>query len=175
MAIGKPSRVLLHHVPLRSVRARLTGRRRGVNATIVLVPFIDFLIVLVVFLLSTSTKDAISEGADLKLPSGEHVSILDSAPIITVGRREIAVDGFRVADTTTVIETAELPLAEALEARLERSRSIWNQLRPDTQYPGMVVLMVDRSVDYKAVKAVMRRSAELGHPNVQLAARRQSS
>jgi len=54
MPIHKPDRVLLHHIPLKFVRNRVAGgSRKSLDTSIPLVPFIDFLITLVVFLLSS--------------------------------------------------------------------------------------------------------------------------
>ena len=52
MAIQRPEPVLLHNVPLKFVRERVSGHgRKSVDHQIPLIPFIDFLIVLVIFLL----------------------------------------------------------------------------------------------------------------------------
>ena len=49
MPIHKPDRVLLHHIPLKFVSSKVAGGgRKSVDTNIPLVPFIDFLIVLVV-------------------------------------------------------------------------------------------------------------------------------
>ena len=47
MAIHKPGRVLLHHIPLKFVRKKVSGGgRKASDHEIPLVPFIDFLITL---------------------------------------------------------------------------------------------------------------------------------
>ena len=52
MAIAKPGKVLLHKIPLHFVHEKVAGGgKKGVDQSIPLVPFIDFLITLVVFLL----------------------------------------------------------------------------------------------------------------------------
>ena len=52
MAIKRPEPELLRHIPLKFVRERVSGHaRKSVDHQIPLIPFIDFLIVLVIFLL----------------------------------------------------------------------------------------------------------------------------
>ncbi|HEY8432850.1 MAG TPA: biopolymer transporter ExbD, partial [Sandaracinaceae bacterium] len=54
MPIHTPGRVLLHHIPLKFVHDRVAGGgRKSVDVSIALIPFIDFLITLVVFLLTS--------------------------------------------------------------------------------------------------------------------------
>ena len=53
MAIHRPGKVLLKNVPLKFVRSKVSGGgKKSVDHEIPLVPFIDFLLCIVAFLLS---------------------------------------------------------------------------------------------------------------------------
>ena len=57
MAIKRPEPELLRHIPLKFVRERVSGHaRKAVDHQIPLIPFIDFLIVLVIFLLMSFSR-----------------------------------------------------------------------------------------------------------------------
>ncbi|MEM9190206.1 MAG: biopolymer transporter ExbD [Myxococcota bacterium] len=172
MPIHKPGRVLLHHIPLKFVSMRVAGGgRKGVDTSIILVPFIDFLIVLVVFLLSTSGQQVVNQtqSDSLELPDGANVDTLEEAPIITIGRREVALDGRRMADTNSLAQTAELNRIDQLVQDLETLKRNWNILHPRQPFPGTVIIMADQGVDYRVVKKVMFSAAQAGYANISFA------
>jgi len=82
MPVHTPSKVLLHHIPLKFVAARVSGGgRKSVDTSITLVPFIDFLIVLVVFLLTNFGAQIVTAAQDdlLRLPDGVNTETLEEA------------------------------------------------------------------------------------------------
>jgi len=102
MPIHKPDRVLMHHIPLKFVRSKVAGGgRKALDANIPLVPFIDFLITLVVFLLSSfsASGELIAQRAGLTMPSATNAVELELAPIVQIDARVITLDGRRMADT----------------------------------------------------------------------------
>ena len=169
MAIHRPGAVLLRNVPLPFVRARAAGGgRKALDAQIPLVPFIDFLIVLVVFLLSSF--DASGElPVAMALPEAEHASALDIAPVIAIDARSVTLDGRRVADTASLTERSERVRIEPLVDDLETLRANWRVLHPNEPFPAAVVLSADRSIDYRVIQHVMFTAAQAGYGNIRLA------
>ena len=71
MPIRKPGKVLLRAVPLEFVSRKVTGHaRKSTNTDIPLIPFIDFLIVLVVFLLISfsASGELLAQKPNLVMP-----------------------------------------------------------------------------------------------------------
>lgn len=175
MPIHKPDRVLLHHVPLKFVRNKVAGGgRKGVDAAIPLVPFIDFLITLVVFLLSSfsASGELLSQRPNLVMPNAEHAVDLELAPIVAIDGRVVTLDGRRMADTQTLAATAGVERIEQLVADLETLRRNWSILHAREPFPGTVIVQADREIDFRVVKKVMFSAAQAGYTNISFAVNR---
>jgi biopolymer transport protein ExbD len=172
MPIHVPGRRLLHHIPLRFVTNRVVGHgRKSVDSEIPLIPFIDFLIVLVVFLLSQFGQQVVAQTQDdlLRLPDGVNTNTLEEAPIISINRQVVMLDGRRMADTASLASTAELTRIEQLVQDLETLRRNWAILHPSQPFPGTVIIQADVNTDYRVVKKVMFSAAQAGYANISFA------
>lgn len=170
MPIAKPEAPLLHHVPLSFVRKRAAGgSRKSVDTAIPLVPFIDFLITLVVFLLSTFSASGELPAEGLVVPDATHGDDLELAPVLAIDGQVVTLDGRRMADTQTLARTAGLERIDGLVNDLETLHRNWALLHPHDAFPGAVVLQVDRAVDFRVVRDVMFSAAQAGYPNVRFA------
>lgn len=171
MSIQKPDRALLRHLPLRFVRARAGGRGRApVDASIPLVPFIDFLIVLVVFLLSSFGSGEIAAARpNLVVPTAIHGRDLELSPIITIDERSLTLDGRRMADTATIAATVGVERIEPLVQDLRTLERNWSVLHPTEPFPGTVVIQADRATDFRVIKSVMFSAAQAGYTNLSFA------
>jgi len=172
MPIHKPDKVLLHHVPLKFVRSKVAGGgRKSLDSPIPLVPFIDFLITLVVFLLSSfsASGELIAQRAGLTMPSATNAVDLELAPIVQIDSRVVTLDGRRMADTQTLAANAGLERIEQLVQDLETLRRNWNILHPREPFPGTVIVQADRGIDFRVIKKVMFSSAQAGYSNISFA------
>lgn len=172
MPIHKPDRVLLHHIPLKFVRSRVAGgARKSVDTSIPLVPFIDFLITLVVFLLSSfsASGELLSQRPNLVMPNASHAVDLELAPIVAIDSRVVTLDGRRMADTPTLSATAGVERIEPLIQDLETLQRNWNILHPTEPFPGTVIIQADREIDFRVVKKVMFSAAQAGYTNISFA------
>lgn len=171
MPIKRPSRVLLHHIPLKFVHSRVAGGgRKSVDIPIALVPFIDFLIVLVVFLLmSFDATGAIQAQPGMTLPRAENTDVLKMAPIISIGQQIVTLDGRRMADTASLAATPEVTRIEALVQDLETLRRNWSILHANEPFLGTVILQADQQVDFRVIKKVMFSAAQAGYGNISFA------
>src|SRR5690606_20151528 len=98
------------------------------------IPFIDFLLCVVVFLLMTfATSPDSAFSADL--PEAANGAELTFAPVISVARDN------------------------------------WALLHEGEPFPGRVIVQVDRSVDFRAVRKVLFSAGQAGYPDVDLAVR----
>ncbi len=175
MAIHKPGRVLLHKVPLKFVHMRTVGGgRKATDTGIILIPFIDFLIVLVVFLLSTSGKEVVSsaQSDQLQLPDAANAVDLEEAPVIAISQSVVLLDSRRVADTNSLAQDATLERIEQLVQELETLKRNWSILHPRQDFPGTVIIMADRGIDYRVIKKVMFSAAQAGYANISFAVNR---
>lgn len=170
MAISTPGARLLRDLPFRFMDTR-ARQKRSVDAPITLVPFIDFLLTVVVFLLmsfSTSGEITVLPG----LPDAQHgADVSTNAPVIAIDADQVTVDGRRVAETRALLADARLARVDPLVRDLEIQRDNWELLHPGQDAPNDVVVQASREVDFRAVRKVLFSVTQAGYGGVGLAVR----
>jgi len=166
--IRAPGPRLMRDVHLESVQNRVEGGRgRSVNASLNLTSFIDFLVVVVVFLLmSFSATGGCPEDKHTKLPRAEHTVDMVEAPIIAISGTSILVDGVVSGATRPIEDSGRLMRVDELHAALTHKRELWKQLSPGGEFPGTCVMAIDQRVPALVVKSVFQTAALAGYPNV---------
>jgi len=79
---------------------------------------------------------------------------------------QILVDGSPAGSTRVIEEANRLQRVEELFNILKNKRELWKQLNPGKDFPGVIVLQVDRKVQALVVKSVFQTAAFAGYPNV---------
>ncbi|MCB9595934.1 MAG: biopolymer transporter ExbD [Sandaracinaceae bacterium] len=172
MTIHAPGKRLLHEIPLKFVHDRVAGgSRKATDVSIALIPFIDFLVVLVVFLLTSfsASGELLAQRANLVMPTASHVVDIEIAPIIAIDPQVVTLDNRRMADTRTLADNPNLERIEQLVQDLETLRRNWSVLHPREPFQGVVILQADRNVDFRVIKKVMFSAAQAGYTNVSFA------
>jgi biopolymer transport protein ExbD len=170
--IHKPEKVLLHGIPLRFVKNKVVGGgKKSVDQNLPLIPFIDLLISLVVFLLMSfsASGELLAQSNTITLPTAEHTVALESAPVIAIDARVVTLDHRQVADTPTLAQTAQIDRIEPLISGLEQHLANWRVLHPNDESPRMVILQADHAIDFRVVKKVMFSCGQAGYANVSFA------
>ena len=172
MAIKRPEPELLRNIPLKFVRERVSGHaRKSVDHQIPLIPFIDFLIVLVIFLLMSfsASGELIAQQPTITMPDAQNTEQIEISPIVAVDERVITLDGTRVADTQTQGQSAQVDRIEPLIQGLEAEKRKWETIHPSEPFAGQVIVQADRNIDFRVVKKVMFSAASAGYGNVSFA------
>ncbi len=166
--ISIPGRRLLHHVKPGFVRKKVAGGGgRALNTEIPLIPFIDFLLCIVLFLLASfSATGELPVDKNVKLPNAENVIDMTDAPMVAITGTQIIVDGSAAGSTRAIIEANRMQRVDELFNILKNKRELWKQINPGKPFPGVVVLQVDRKVPALIVKSVFQTAAFAGYPNV---------
>jgi biopolymer transport protein ExbD len=174
--ISVPGRRLMHHIPLKFVRKKATGGGgKAVNHEIPLIPFIDFLLCIVLFLLASfSASGELPVDKNVKLPSAENVEDMKEAPIVAITGTQILVDGSPAGNTRAIEEANRLQKVEELFDILKAKRELWTQLNPGKDFHGIAILQVDIRVPALIVKSVFQTAAMAGFPNVSFMVRRRA-
>jgi biopolymer transport protein ExbD len=157
------------------VRKKVTGGgRKALDHEIPLVPFIDFLITLVVFLLTSfsASGELLAQQPNLKMPDARHAVDLEIQPIIAINPSVVTLDGRRMADTGTLAAEARVERMEQLIQDLETLKRNWSILHPSEPFAGTVILQADKSIDFRVIKKVMFSCAQAGYPNISFAVNR---
>ncbi|MBZ0118909.1 MAG: hypothetical protein K8H88_18065, partial [Sandaracinaceae bacterium] len=113
--------------------------RKPIDAPIALVPFIDFLVVLVVFLL---TAFGTSELSAQNLAGARHVDELGAWATVAIDRHAVTIDGRRMASTADLASRPETERIEALVTEVQRLARDWPILHPREPAMTRVTLQV---------------------------------
>jgi len=172
--IHQPGKRLMQHIPLKYVWNKAIGHgKRSPNAALNLVSFIDFLVVTVIFLLSSfSASGEMTLDRNVKLPRAENVDDVIDAPMVAVNGNQILVDGVQAGSTRAVEELGRLQKIDELFAVLKSKRELWKQVQPNKPFPGVCILQIDQNVPALVVKSVFQTAAFAGYPNVSFMVRR---
>jgi len=168
MPVQEPGRRLLHHIRLKFVREKAAGHgRRSTNAGLSLTSMIDFLIVVVVFLLMTfSASGETPMAKGVHLPEAANAIDMIDAPMVAINGSQILVDGSPAGNTRAIEDSKRLQRIDELFNLLKGKREVWKQLHPGKDFPGVVVLQVDQDVQAVVVKSVFQTAAFAGYPNI---------
>lgn len=158
----------MHFVRLHFVQEKATGHgRRSANANLSLTSMIDFLIVVVVFLLMTfsaSGETPISKG--VKLPQAANTLDMIDAPMVAINGSQILVNGNDAGNIHAIEDSKRLTRIDELFNLLKGQRELWNRLHPGRTFPGVVILQIDQDVPAVVVKSTFQTAAFAGYPNV---------
>src|SRR5512138_3895842 len=121
---------------------KMHSGRKATNAELNVVPMVDMMTMLVIFLLQqfSSTGEVLYMQKDIKMPSAQHGQAIDLAPVITVSSTEIAVVGKKVADVSD-LERDTVANIPGIEEALRDEKKKWDFLHqqdPSKQWEGMV-------------------------------------
>lgn len=175
MPIHTPGRRLMHDIPLKFVQNKVGGAgKKNVNAALNLVSFIDFLVTMVVFLLTSfsASGELLSVQANIQMPNAANVTTLEPSPIIAISPEVITLDGRRIVDTPSLAANAQLERIDQLVQDLETQRRNWGILHPRQPFPGAVIIQAHREIDFRVIKKVMFSAAQAGYANLSFAVHR---
>jgi hypothetical protein len=86
--------------------------------------------------------------------------------MVAITGTHILVDGNPAGSTRAIEESNRMQRVDELFNVLKNKRELWKQLNPAKEFPGVVVLQVDRRVQALVVKSVFQTAAFAGYPNV---------
>jgi biopolymer transport protein ExbD len=163
-----PGRRLLKGAPLKFVQKKVGGGgAKSLNHDIPLIPFIDFLLCIVLFLLASfSASGELPIDKDVKLPLADNVDDMTTAPMVAITGNTILVDGMPAGSTREVKEANRMQKLDELFNLLKTKRELYKQINPGKDFPGVAVLQVDRHVEAVIVKSVFQTAALAGYPNI---------
>lgn len=142
------------------------GKGGGGHGPLMLVPMIDMLMILVVYLLVHAADTEI-------LPNTRNISIPQSiseqkpreATVVTVTREMLYVNGDAVVSVADVGRSAE-PVVEPLRAALDRQAAT---ILSDDKAPREVTVMAEKSLPYAVLRKIVASCSAADYSKVSLA------
>jgi biopolymer transport protein ExbD len=157
--------------------AKLGHGRRAVNADLNVVPMVDMMTMLVIFLLQqfSATGEVLYMQKDIKLPEAAHGQSIEVAPVIAISADQVVVGGKKVADVRDLEGDQAILNIQPLEERLRDDKKRWDfihQNDPDREkaWKGDVNIQADVKVPFRILKRVMFSAAQAGYYNINFAA-----
>jgi len=155
---------------------KMGGGHKSTNTEINVVPMVDMMVMLVIFLLNqfSSTGEVLYMQKDIKLPDSRHGQMIELAPVVAVSADQIVVTGQKVADVADLDRDSGYLNIPALEERLRDEKKRWevvHQADPNQKWDGIVNIQADTKVPFRIVKRVMYSCSVAGYFNLNFAAR----
>lgn len=164
----------------RFLRSRVLGGkmghgRRATNAELNVVPMVDMMTMLVIFLLQqfSATGEVLYMQKDIKLPDARHGQMIEPAPTVAISADQVVVTGQKVADVADLDRDQGFLDIPALEERLRDEKKRWDfihQNDPTQKWDGIVNIQADQRVPFRIVKRVMYSCGVAGYFNLNFAA-----
>lgn len=145
-------------------------RQHAGDSHMALVPFIDMMTILVVFLLvHTSDVDILPNTKNISIPQSISQIKPRETVVVMVTKNELLVDGRTVANISDIAastETVVEPLKQALISQADRVLADAAQNFPEQRE---VTIMGDRQLPYAVLKKIMATCTEANFGKVSLA------
>jgi biopolymer transport protein ExbD len=159
----------------RILGGKMTRGRKATNAELNVVPMVDMMTMLVIFLLQqfSSTGEVMYMQKDIKLPDAQHGQMIEVAPVVAISAQQVVVTGVKVADIPDLDRDSGYLNIPALEERLRDEKKRWEFIhKQDTgsKWDGVVNIQADKSVPFRIVKRVMYSCGVAGYFSVNFAA-----
>jgi biopolymer transport protein ExbD len=159
----------------RVLGGKIVRGRKATNADLNVVPMVDMMTMLVIFLLQqfSATGEVLYMQKDIKLPDARHGQMIEQAPTVAISAEQVVVAGQKVANVSDLETDAGYLNIPALEERLREDRKRWDfihQSDPNRKWDGIVNIQADQKVPFRIVKRVMYSCGVAGYFNLNFAA-----
>jgi biopolymer transport protein ExbD len=155
---------------------KLRHGRRETNADLNVVPMVDMMTMLVIFLLQqfSATGEVLYMQKDIRLPDARHGQQIEVAPVVAISAAQVVVSGQKVADVGELDRDPSQVISPLVE-KLRDEKKRWdfihqNDRDREKNWKGEVNVQADVRVPFKVLRRVMASAAEAGYGNVNFAA-----
>ena len=154
---------------------RMRGGRRDTNTELNVIPMVDMMTMLVIFLLQqfSATGEVLYMQKDIRLPDARHGQQIEVAPVIAISGSQLVVSGQKVAEVAEVEKDPSqiiAPLVEKLRDEKKRWEFIHqNEADHEKNWKGEVNVQADVKVPFRVLRRVMASASEAGYDNVNFA------
>lgn len=169
MPVKAPGRRAGSGTALRQVkRAREAKTSRTLAASLNLTALVDFMTVIVIFLLMNFSADGdLAQNApDVVPPPASAGAEIKRQPIIAISEVNISFEGVVLESSRVVLsESDEYTLPRLTEA-LKKEQETFKLLRPNQEFKGELIIQAHEKLPYKLVRRVFVAAAKAGYPNI---------
>jgi len=154
---------------------KIVHGRRATNADLNVVPMVDMMTMLVIFLLQqfSATGEVLYMQKDIKLPDARHGQQIEVMPVVAISSSQVVVSGQKVAEVSELEKDPSQIIAPLVE-KLRDEKKRWdfihqNDSDREKNWKGEVNVQADVKVPFRVVRRVMASASEAGYGNVNFA------
>jgi len=154
---------------------KMHGSHRTTNVDLNVVPMVDMMTMLVIFLLQqfSATGEVLYMQRDIKLPDAHHGQTIEIAPVVAISASQVVISGMKMAEVSDLEKDPSqiiAPLVEKLRDEKKRYDFIHQNDRDrEKNWKGEVNVQADVKVPFRIVRRVMTSAAEAGYGTVNFA------
>jgi biopolymer transport protein ExbD len=159
----------------RILGAKMRHGRKVTNVDLNVVPMVDMMTMLVIFLLQqfSATGEILFMQKDIRLPDARHGQLIEVAPVVAVSAAQVVISGMKVADVAELDRDQGVVISPLVE-KLREEKKRWdfihqNDVNRDQAWKGEVNIQADVKVPFRVVRRVMASAAEAGYGTVNFA------
>jgi biopolymer transport protein ExbD len=145
-------------------------REHSHDSHMALVPFIDMLMILCVYLITqNSDVEILPNSKNISIPQSIATTLPRPTVVVMITKEDVLVDGrfvTKVADVANQEDNVIAPLSAALKSQADRVLADAAELRPEERE---VTIMGDRGVPYSVLRKVMATCTDADYGKVSLA------
>ncbi len=177
MAIVQPGkRPAKRFLGSRVLGGKMQKGRRSTNADLNVVPMVDMMTMLVIFLLQqfSATGEVLYMQKDIRLPDARHGQQIEIAPVVAISAAQVVVSGQKVAEVAELDKDQSAVIGLLVE-KLRDEKKRWdfihqNDRDREKNWKGEVNIQADVKVPFRVLRRVMASANEAGYGNVNFAA-----
>ncbi|BDG09667.1 ExbD/TolR family protein [Anaeromyxobacter paludicola] len=154
---------------------RLRKGGHPLDAQLNVVPMVDMMTMLVIFLLQqfSATGEVLYLQKDIRLPDARHGAAIEAAPVVAISPSQLFLGPEKLGEVPALLAEEGLAIP-ALEEKLLEERRRWevvhrNDPDRDRHWTGAVNVQADVKVPFKLVKRVMWSCGRAGYHDVNFA------
>ncbi len=150
------------------------GGKRMAVSDLPLTPLVDFMVVLVIFLIQSFSADpTLSVPSDVTLPQSVSEKGLKAAVAVAVSSQVLTVEGYPVAnisDVSAMKDSLVIPgLKDILDKKRAQSES-WSAAGIEgSEFKGEIIITSDKEIPFDILMKIMATCGEVGYGNISLA------
>jgi biopolymer transport protein ExbD len=171
MPIKKPGSQLMSSIGLKFASKSVQKKSgRSVDVALNLTPMIDMFVVLTIFLLMTfsTSGEILFIQKDIELPSATQTEELEQAPVITIGSGQVVIEGVSVGRMDDIAEDENFEIPD-LSEKMTNLKKNFQQLHPNQQFAGKIIIQGDKGVPFRVLKKVMFTCTSVGYTSINFA------
>ncbi len=157
---------------LHKLREKLWGHKKEGEPSLPLTAMIDMFSVLIIFLIMnfSATGEIFFISKDVKLPTANHGTPLESLPLISVTKDAVIFEAEKTGDNPVYLEEKDENLPR-LRLKLQQMRILDQTIHPDRPFKGEVNVQADVNTPIIYVKRVMNTLISEGWTGINFAVR----